>query len=110
MLRFLPSLQVVPVVLASAAALAGCGATCDRVCDKLLECGEEGFLETDRFSHVECETSCERQGEVFIGWEDEQEFQEAWDEHRSCLLDAECPDIAAGACFDERFFIVETAE
>lgn len=94
------------LVAAVLVGLAGCSARCERVCNKLLECGEEGFLTTDRFSHLECENSCERQGDVFVGWEDEAEYQAAWDAHRSCLLDASCQAIAAGACFDDRFFII----
>lgn len=104
MLRFLPSLILaLPLV-------AGCGASCDRVCDKLLTCGDEGHLNTDRFSHQECEASCQRQADLFVGWEDEDVYREAWSAHRSCIVDAECADIADGVCFDDRFFIITESE
>lgn len=103
MLRFLPSLVVLPL-------LTGCGSSCDNVCDKLLRCGEEGILQTDRFSQQECVVSCERQADLFVGWEDEDAFRDAWDAHRSCLAEAECTEIAEGVCFDERFFIISPAE
>lgn len=99
-------MRTTTVLVLGAGLVGGCSPRCERVCDKLLECGEEDVLQTDRFSHDECEQSCERQGDVFVGWEDEQEFQEAWDEHRACLIDAECGEIAEGVCFDERFFII----
>lgn len=108
MRRFLP--DPLPAVLLLLPVLAGCGPSCERVCNKLLTCGEQGFLETDRFSHQECEISCERQGTVFIGWEDEDVFREAWDEHRSCLADSDCEEIAEGVCYDERFFIIRPIE
>lgn len=101
MMRMLP----VALVLVTAM-LPACGTRCERVCRKLLECGDEGALQTDRFSQFECTESCTRQGELFQDWEDEDELRDAWREHRRCLIREDCDAIADGVCYDDRFFVV----
>lgn len=96
-------LAVVLIALLSA----GCTPTCERTCRKMLDCGT---LESDRVSVVECEASCERQLNLYTGWDDEQELDDAIDAHRRCLRRATCDEIEAGECYDERLFPVGLPE
>lgn len=84
-------------------AATACAPNCERTCRKLLDCGT---LETDRVSVNECEASCTAQLTMFNGWQDEDELNEAFDEHRRCLVQSTCDQVEAGECYDERLFQV----
>ena len=82
----------------SVALLGGCKPTCLQVCDKLVDCENPG---TERMNGVESEESCKRQETLYDDqWTDTQ-LADAFDAEMACLHDAECADIAAGACYDE---------
>jgi hypothetical protein len=76
--------------------LAGCTPTCEQVCEKLVECENEG---TERMTAFECEESCSDQQDLLDRWTDE-EKRDAFDAQLVCLNDEECDAIAAGACYD----------
>ena len=76
--------------------LAGCGATCEQVCDHIVACEE---LPTERMSSAECEASCREQKDLYDRWADIQK-QDALQAELDCLRDAPCEDIAVGVCYD----------
>ena len=76
--------------------LLGCTPTCEQVCDKVVECGNEG---TERMTAFECQESCEAQQDLLDRWTDV-EKREAFDAELRCLRDEECDAIAGGACYD----------
>ncbi|MBN2798911.1 MAG: hypothetical protein JXX28_07155 [Deltaproteobacteria bacterium] len=80
--------------------LAGCEPTCETVCTDVLACD----LDSDRVSHEECETSCVRQQQLYEDWEDDAK-RELFAEHKTCLHQASCEEIAAGQCYDETLFL-----
>lgn len=91
------SALVLPVIAALLALAPGCKATCEDVCDRMVEC--DG-LPTERMSSAECEESCKSQTTLYEGWTDIQK-QDALQSELDCLDGASCEDIAAGVCYDE---------
>lgn len=88
------------LLLLVAALLGGCQPTCEQVCDKLVACENPG---TERMSGPECEVECKEQQELYATWADTQ-LRASFDAHLSCLDDATCDEVAAGACYDEEMF------
>ena len=80
----------------------GCPATCAQTCEKALSCD----LDSERVSQIECVDMCQRQDALYEMWEDE-EKQQAFLEHRRCILQSTCEDIADGSCYDDLLFIWE---
>lgn len=78
-----------------------CEPTCRQTCRKLLECEE---VETPRQALEDCNTSCELQQQLYEDWEDLQ-ARDALGELKQCVVDAECTDIADGACYDEDLYL-----
>lgn len=58
---------------------------------------------TERMSAPECEEECNAQQELYARWSDTQ-LRASFDEQLTCLYDAECADVAAGACYDDEVF------
>jgi hypothetical protein len=85
------------------AALLGCAPRCERTCKKLLKC--EG-LDSDRIALDECELSCRNQLSMFNGWKDEEKLEDAFADHRRCIVRSSCGEIAAGECYDPLLFSV----
>ena len=85
--------------------VAACDPPCQRTCRKVLECGN---LQTDRLALEACEQDCERQEQLYDDWEDEAK-QDLFKDHKRCLLDATCDEIADGECFVgyEELFVFE---
>jgi hypothetical protein len=79
----------------------GCTPPCQDVCRKILDCGT---LESQRVAVEECELSCEVQAALYADWEDEAK-EEAFDDHKRCLMQESCDDIAEGVCYDEDIFV-----
>ena len=84
-------------------ATSACAPTCERTCKKLLDCGN---LDSQRVSVAECEVSCTNQLGMYDGWIDEEELEQAFDDHRRCLVRTSCDAIEAGECYDDRLFQV----
>lgn len=95
MLRILPAGLVLGSLL-----LAGCDTSCTTACRAVLECD----LDSDRVSTEECVESCQRQESLYELWEDDTKA-DAFAEHRSCLADSTCDELADGACYDPELFI-----
>jgi hypothetical protein len=77
--------------------LVGCPPPCKQVCRKVLfECGD---LDSERVALAECEDSCNRQEALYEQWEDERK-QELFDDHKRCLNQSSCDEIADGVCYD----------
>jgi len=72
-----------------------CDPPCKRTCRKVLDCGN---LSSDRLAIDACEQDCNRQEELYDQWDDE-EKQDLFKEHKRCLLDATCDEIAEGVCY-----------
>ncbi len=70
------------------------------MCDKLVACENPG---TERMSSAECKEQCETQEKLYATWSDTQ-LRESFDDQLTCLYEAECADVAAGACYDEEVF------
>lgn len=81
--------------------LAACPPPCKQVCRKILDCGN---LDSQRVAVEECELSCQVQEALYIQWEDETK-QDAFDDHKRCLMQESCEDIADGVCYDEQIFV-----
>ena len=74
-----------------------CAPPCRQVCRKVLfECDN---LDSDRVALDECEASCQQQDAVYQVWQDE-EKQDLFDAHKSCIGSSTCEEIAAGACYE----------
>lgn len=80
---------------------AGCAPPCQQVCRKVLDCGN---LESDRIAFDECEQSCEAQQSLYATWEDEAK-EDAFDDHKRCLMQESCEAIDEGVCYDEAIFV-----
>jgi len=52
----------------------------------------------------ECEDSCQRQEIMYDLWEDE-EKEQAFADHQSCIMSSSCGDLDAGACYSEELYI-----
>ena len=89
-------------MLIGVVALAGCVPTCPETCKKVLDCG----VETERVAEDECITACEVQQILYEQWEDEQKM-EAFDDHKRCLMQSTCDEVAEGVCYDPVVFIYE---
>jgi hypothetical protein len=74
-----------------------CTPSCDVVCEKVVECENEG---TERMSSAECAESCTDQRDLYAGWTDVQK-RDAFDEELTCLYESSCADIAEDICYDE---------
>lgn len=79
---------------------AGCVPTCTETCEKVLDCS----LDSERVSLDECVNQCEDQAALYEVWEDDDKA-DLFDEHKTCLSDATCDEIEAGACYDEDLFV-----
>jgi len=79
----------------------GCAPSCDRVCDKVIACG----LDSPRTSQDACVEDCDRQAALYDEWWDDQVKVDAFKEHKRCVMDATCDELAAGACYDPLLFI-----
>lgn len=93
--------SVKDTVLLLLSSLLACGPTCERTCEKILRCDN---LSSERVSVEECQESCSRQQVLYELWEDEVK-QEAFDDHKRCLVGSSCDEIADGVCYDEELFI-----
>jgi len=91
------------VALVLAVALLGCAPRCERTCKKLLKC--DG-LDSDRVALAECETSCLNQLAMFEDWKDEDKLEDAFADHRRCIVQSTCDEIADGVCYDPLLFSV----
>jgi len=78
-----------------------CHPTCKQVCTKLLECDE---VESSRVSEYECRDSCQREENLYEGWEDLQALELHYDQ-MSCIMDASCQEVADGECYDEELYL-----
>jgi hypothetical protein len=82
---------LLPVLL-----LVACAPPCERTCRKVLfDCR----LNSERVALDECVDSCARQEELYVAWENDELLQLERD-HRRCLADSTCEQIAAGECFE----------
>jgi len=81
--------------------LGACSPSCEQTCRKLLNCGN---LDSQRVSLQECQASCNSQLRLFDGWQDEDELDQAFRDHRTCLMRSSCEEIDLGECYDERLF------
>lgn len=75
---------------------AGCAPPCGQVCRKVLDCE----LDSERVSFEECEAACRQQQALYLEWEN-RELQAAFDDHRSCVAQSSCEELADGTCFNE---------
>lgn len=90
-------------VWAAVAALASlpllaCAPDCDTLCGKLERCG----LDAD-VSQLECRTTCERQI-TQLDDDTDDAVADAFRDHRACLGNHSCDEIAAGVCYDPLLF------
>ncbi|MFZ5477827.1 MAG: hypothetical protein ACOZNI_13715 [Myxococcota bacterium] len=74
----------------------GCSPTCEQVCEKLVDCENEG---TERMTATECELSCDEQEDLYDRWTDEQK-RDAFEAELQCIQESACEEIAEGACYD----------
>ena len=88
------------MVLAAVIAGSGCAPSCEHTCRKVLACD----LGTERIAQQECVDSCEAQDALYQSWDDEEKI-DAFDDHRRCLVQSSCDEIADGACYDEDLFV-----
>ena len=88
------------------AALPACEPSCEQTCEKLLACDE---VDSPRVSERECERACTTQEDLYLSWDDVQ-LQEAFGDHKRCVMDEECDAIAEGVCYDERLFAFPSDE
>lgn len=79
----------------------GCAPSCETTCRQLLDCSEQ--LDAQLVALDQCEDQCIRTDALYESWEDDAK-RAAFDDHRSCLVDATCAEIADGACYDETLF------
>ncbi len=91
------------VVLATL--LAGCDASCSQTCAQTLKCD----LLSQGVSQQQCVDSCTRQEVQLELWvaeelEGAQQLQQAFDEHRACVVQASCDELAVGECYNEELF------
>lgn len=76
--------------------LCACPPPCKQVCRKVLfDCD----LNTERVALAECTDSCTRQETMYRQWED-QELIDLELDHRRCIAQSSCEEIAAGACYE----------
>lgn len=61
-------------------------------------------VDSERVAFEECEASCLGQQALYETWEDARK-QSAFEDHRRCLMDATCDDIADGVCYDPEVFV-----
>lgn len=87
------------------ATLFSCAPTCDQTCRKVLfECDD---LDSERVALDACLDSCTRQRLLYEDqWEDNA-LADAFDDHRRCLINRTCDEIAAGECYDDTLFLFE---
>lgn len=78
----------------------GCTPSCQDVCRKLVECED---LQTSRMSALECQEQCTLQDNRYSSWDDTVK-RDAFDDELTCLYDASCEEVAAGACYDEEVY------
>ena len=69
------------------AVASGCAPSCEKVCEKALDCDL-----TARLNQVECEEACLEQEDAFA-------------DHRRCIVDATCEELEDGVCYDEDLYI-----
>ena len=81
----------------------GCTPRCQESCVKVLDCG----LESTRVARDECVRSCQLVQDLYSRWEDEAK-EEAFKEHKRCVREATCEELADGVCFDEDLFVFDT--
>jgi len=93
------------VALVGLLGLAACNPRCERTCRKLLDCGN---LQSDRLAVEACEQDCLRQEDLYAEWGDDDKA-ELFKEHKRCLMQATCDEIADGECFVgyEELFVFE---
>jgi len=84
-------------------AFSACSPTCEQTCTKLRSCG----VGPDNYTQQECQSSCERQRELYVSWED-QEKEQAMDAHRTCIGNSTCDEILDGVCYSPEIFIFDT--
>jgi len=90
-------------VLLAAAIGTGCAPTCKEACNKALSCE----LDSPRTSLDACVEDCERQRSLYRDWWEDEEKLERFEEHRRCVMQSNCDEIAEGVCYDEELFIFE---
>lgn len=88
------------MVVAAALLGVGCEPSCERTCEKLLQC--DG-VETPRVGIEDCRLECVAQEELYDLW-DNQDLRDAFGDQKRCVMEEECDAIAAGACYDADLF------
>lgn len=87
-------------VIGVALVLGGCEPSCEAVCNKTLACG---MADAPRVSQAECEDACATRHALYDAWDDPDK-QQAFVDHKRCLMDASCDEIEDGACYDPEIF------
>ncbi len=95
-------MRILPLVfLIALPSLPGCAPSCGQTCKKVLDCE----LDSPRTTTLECRDDCERQRSLYEDWWKDEEKVEQFEEHRRCLMQSTCDQLAAGACYDEELFL-----
>jgi len=84
-----------PLLMLGLLGAAACDPPCKRTCRKVLDCGN---LSTDRLALDACIQDCTVQEQLYSDWEDERK-EDLFVDHKRCLLDATCDEIADGVCY-----------
>lgn len=79
----------------------GCVPTCKEVCNKALSCE----LDSPRTPLDACIEDCERQRSLYKDWWEDEEKVDLFVEHRRCVMQSSCDELAEGVCYDEELFI-----
>lgn len=91
-----PRTSSLALALGLVALASGCTPSCERVCEKLVDCPD---LDTTRMTALECQRSCEDQQSLLDRWTDA-ELRHAFDAELDCLGASSCEEIADGVCYD----------
>ena len=88
-------------LLAGALLLGACNPSCEKTCRQVLKCDN---LDSDRIAVDECKLECQSQERLWDDWADENELDNAFTEHKRCLVQSTCDEIEAGECYDDTLF------
>ncbi len=81
----------------------GCAPSCERTCRQLLDC--DVALDAQTVALDQCEEQCVRTDALYESWEEDGDTKRvAFDDHRRCIVDATCDELADGACYEEALF------
>lgn len=90
------------LLLLAAVATAACNPTCQQVCNKLDRCGFDDAVQVNV-----CQATCERQLLFVQELDDEDAALKQFNDHRRCIGNTSCDDLAAGQCVDDELFAVD---